>query len=56
MNAYDPEEPYIPIFDYKKMDTTKVNPIKNFLEVFLENEMQKCVDRFNKCICLRQSI
>ena len=36
-----------PVYDYRHMDPTKINPLKNFLEIFPEKEMEKCVKLFN---------
>ena len=36
-----------PVYDYQCMDPSKVNPLKIFLEVFPEKEMEYCVELFN---------
>ena len=36
-----------PVYDYRHMDPSKINPLKNFLEIFPEDEMRKCVELFN---------
>ncbi len=36
-----------PVYDYRTMDPDVVNPLKNFLEVFPENEMMRCIETFN---------
>ena len=46
-NIHEDDHQYLPIFEATKMPANHINPIKIFLEVFLENEMQVCVDAFN---------
>ena len=46
-NTHDEDTSLMPIYDYQTLDPYKVNPLKNFLEVFPQEEMIKCVNNFN---------
>ena len=36
-----------PVHDYRHIDPTKINQLKYFLEIFPDDEMEKCVTLFN---------
>ena len=46
-NIHEDKHQYLPVFESTKMPTSQVNPMKNFIEVFPEHEMRKCVQAFN---------
>ena len=46
-NTHDKDTSMMPIDNYQTMNPYKVNSLKNFLEVFPQDEMIKCVNNFN---------